>query len=631
MHTEYYGLHEHPFQMTPNARLYFASSAHRRAHAHLTFGLAQHEGFIVVTGEVGAGKTTLIERLCEELDPHDFVIARIATTLVSGDDVLRMVADAFGAEPEGNKASVLRGIAAALRHSQRRHLLIVDEAQGLVPAALEELRMLSNLTHPGQPPLQTLLMGQPQLRRLLVSPALSQLRQRVLASYHLSGLTREETHAYVMHRLRAVGWAGRPSWEPGALDLVHAHSDGLPRRINRLCARVMLSGALEGRDHLTAEMVAMVAQELEQDLGGGAMVHVPAHRRPAPMPEPSATHGRPPQTAGHQAGDHEEGGHQDGRHRDGVRQALGHDNTAHMAAAMAPRPDDATPTPPAEPSSAAESRSAPSACVSPGSVREDGHPGDGTATPGATIMSPETGVVAFAEAPNAASAREEGVEQDSPSMVEAALGPASGPFNAPPTWPGEEARLPEASLAAAAGFETPGQQERPVEVTPGRAQAPAAEECVVEAPPTEQPTGEAPSVQETGVDAARAEVLPAAQAAVAESGLQPPAVAPQPGEASPARTEVRLPPGLVPMSFAALGGAPRTLRPEALIPPPLPGACRHHAAPRVMLTAEAEVMFDTLTRPPPPPPIVPSRRREEEPERLFNWVFKLLPNNRSRR
>lgn len=266
-----YGLGEHPFQMTPNARLFFPSSVHRRAHAHLFYGLSQREGFIVVTGEVGAGKTTLIEHLCHELDPAGFVIARITTTLVSGDDVLRMVAHAFGAEPEGNKAAVLRGITQAMRVSNRRHLLVIDEAQGLPPPALEELRMLSNVTLPGQQALQTILMGQPQLRRMMASPDLDQLRQRVIASYHLTGLTREETHEYVFHRLRAVGWQGRPAWEPEALDIVFRYSDGIPRRINRLCARILLSGALEDAGQITARMAQMTAEELEEDLGGPSL------------------------------------------------------------------------------------------------------------------------------------------------------------------------------------------------------------------------------------------------------------------------------------------------------------------------------------------------------------------------
>ncbi|SHJ92442.1 Type II secretory pathway, component ExeA (predicted ATPase) [Roseomonas rosea] len=275
MHITPYGFREHPFLMTPDARLFYPSAGHARAYAHLTYGLAQREGFIVVTGEVGAGKTTLIERLCGELDPAGFAVARIATTQVAGDDLLRLVADAFGVASDGNKAAILRGLTETLRAAAmpggRRHLLIVDEAQALPPAALEELRMLSNVVEGHVAPLQTMLLGQPQLRRMLASADLDQLRQRVLASYHLSGLSADETRAYVEHRLRAVGWEGQPRWESGALDLVHRHSDGIPRRINRLCSRVLLSGSLEGSDVLTAPMVEATALELETDLGAGEM------------------------------------------------------------------------------------------------------------------------------------------------------------------------------------------------------------------------------------------------------------------------------------------------------------------------------------------------------------------------
>jgi putative secretion ATPase (PEP-CTERM system associated) len=282
MYIEYYGFHEHPFLMTPDPRLFYASASHSKAYAHLMYGLAQREGFVVVTGEVGAGKTTLIERLCSELDPSGFAIARIATSQVSGDDLLRLVANSFGATSEGEKATVLRGIIAALRVAERRHLLIVDEAQALSPTALEELRMLSNITDGNRALLQTILLGQPQLRQLMASPDLDQLRQRVLASYHLGGLSREETHAYVEHRMRGVGWTGQPAWDPEALDKVHDYTGGIPRRINRLCSRVLLGGALEQTDQLTAEMVEATAQELEDDLGGG-------------IPAPEAALGAEPQ------------------------------------------------------------------------------------------------------------------------------------------------------------------------------------------------------------------------------------------------------------------------------------------------------------------------------------------------
>lgn len=265
-----YGLREHPFRMTPDARLYFPSTIHSRAYAHLLYGLAQNEGFVVITGEVGAGKTTLVEHLCEQLDPATYVVARISTSQVSGDDLLRLAADAFGTETEGSKVAILRGITAALRKGDRRYLLIVDEAQALPLPALEELRMLSNITgEAGQALLQTILLGQPQFRRTLASPDLDQLRQRILASYHLGQLSREETHAYVEHRMRAVGWDGEPGWGEGALDLVHQYSGGVPRRINRLCSRVLLGGELEHAPQLSSALVEATALELEDDLGSG--------------------------------------------------------------------------------------------------------------------------------------------------------------------------------------------------------------------------------------------------------------------------------------------------------------------------------------------------------------------------
>ena len=282
MFERFYEFNAPPFQLTPDSRFYFDSRAHSRANAHLTFGLAQGEGFIVVTGEVGAGKTTLIDRLLNRLDRDTYVVARINTTQVSGDDLFRLAMAGFGLDaPDDSKSSLLLQFEDVLRDHRlagRRCLLVIDEAQNLSLAALEELRMLSNLTEGGRASLQTLLAGQPQFRQMLASPDLDQLRQRVLASYHLGPLAREETRAYVQHRLTTAGWHGDPVWQDAAFDVVHDHSGGIPRRINRLCSRVLLLGAIEESHEITAEMVRMTAEELTADLEGLPPVSVRSGR-----------------------------------------------------------------------------------------------------------------------------------------------------------------------------------------------------------------------------------------------------------------------------------------------------------------------------------------------------------------
>jgi putative secretion ATPase (PEP-CTERM system associated) len=273
MYEKYYNYTSVPFQLTPDVKYFFGSKGHSRAIAHLIYGLSQGEGFIVITGEVGAGKTTLVERLWSQLDRDTYTTARIATTQVSGEDLFRLAMAGFGLEDEApGRANLLRKFDQLLQEHQRagrRCLLVVDEAQNLSVAALEELRMLSNVTGNGGGALQTILLGQPQFRKILGSPDLDQLRQRVLASYHLGPLSEEETRSYIEHRLRLGGWDGRnPQWEDGTFAAIYRHSDGIPRRINRLCSRALMHGALDETQMITRAMIEATAEELQEDLRG---------------------------------------------------------------------------------------------------------------------------------------------------------------------------------------------------------------------------------------------------------------------------------------------------------------------------------------------------------------------------
>jgi general secretion pathway protein A len=273
MYTEYYNLKAMPFQLTPDHHFFFESREHSRAISHLVYGLAQEEGFVVITGDIGAGKTMLVERLWSQLDERRYLATRILTTQISGDDLLKMVARGFGMRIDSMDKPALLLLLEQLfaeKHGLgKRFLLIVDEAQNLPFSALEELRMLSNITIAGKAPFQGVLLGQPQFRRILADSGLEQLRQRVIASYHLGPLSQEDTRDYVKHRLTTAGWTGNPSFDDAAFAAIHRHSEGIPRKINTLCSRVLLFGYLEEKRDIDESIVEEVAEELRRDLAAG--------------------------------------------------------------------------------------------------------------------------------------------------------------------------------------------------------------------------------------------------------------------------------------------------------------------------------------------------------------------------
>jgi putative secretion ATPase (PEP-CTERM system associated) len=271
MYESFYGLTGKPFQLNPDPAFFFGSRGHKRAFAYLQYGVHQSEGFIVITGEIGAGKTTLVRNLFEQLDRHRLVAAQIVSTQLDADDMLRSVTVAFGLPTKSvDKATLLASLEAflcKLALEGKRALLVVDEAQNLTPRAIEELRMLSNFQLGQQALLQSFLIGQPELRDMMQGAQMQQLRQRVIASYHLGPMDKAETQAYIEHRLAHVGWKGDPSFDAATFDVIHARSGGIPRRINTLCNRLLLAGFLGEKHAFVPDDVEAIASEIREELG----------------------------------------------------------------------------------------------------------------------------------------------------------------------------------------------------------------------------------------------------------------------------------------------------------------------------------------------------------------------------
>ncbi|WP_260923652.1 XrtA/PEP-CTERM system-associated ATPase [Novosphingobium sp. 9] len=291
MFDDFYRLNGRPFQLTPDPAFFFESQTHRKALSYLGYGLAQGEGFVVITGEVGAGKSTLVAYLMDTIDPARLTVGHIVTSALDGEEIVHVAAQAFGLRVAGHDKASALGAVEAFLHAEaragRRCLLIVDEAQNLSVTAIEELRMLSNFQLGSHPLLQTLLLGQPEFRHtLLESPHLEQLRQRVIATHHLGAMQPGEVRGYIEHRLSRVGWQGNPDIDPDIYPALHEATGGIPRRINQVVNRLLLLGAVERRNRIETTMLDQVMAELDAD--GTRSLVTPVAEQVAPLAAPLA-------------------------------------------------------------------------------------------------------------------------------------------------------------------------------------------------------------------------------------------------------------------------------------------------------------------------------------------------------
>lgn len=266
MYEDFFQLSAAPFKLNPDPRFFFGSRSHNKAMAYLHYGLRQAEGFIVITGEIGAGKSMLIGHLLDQLDRSNVVAAHLLTPNLTSDALISHILSAFRIEPANDgKTGEIEAFEDFLfdqLNRGRRVLLIVDEAQNLPKETLEELRILSNMDYDGSPLFQVFLVGQPDFRPVLAGAGMEQLRQRIIASYHLKPLNRQETQKYIEHRLTVVGWGQVPVFTVGAYDEIYEETGGVPRKINKLCNRLLLSCSMEGQTKIDTRLANSVIKDM---------------------------------------------------------------------------------------------------------------------------------------------------------------------------------------------------------------------------------------------------------------------------------------------------------------------------------------------------------------------------------
>ncbi len=268
MYTEFFKLKVKPFELLPNPEFLYQSRSHKKALNYLKYGLHERAGFILLTGEVGSGKTTIVRNIIGEMG-NDVALSMLFNTKVSNKQVLAMINEDFGLNVIGkDKITLLRNLNDFLLgiHAQkRRAVVIIDEAQNLSASALEEIRLLSNLEATDAKLLQIVLVGQPELKKTIARYELRQLRQRISVHSQIDPLTRNETEDYIYYRLEKAGNRSALSWCEGTFDVLFKYSQGLPRLINVFCDFILLAACVEGTTELSLEFVQDVISDVAWD------------------------------------------------------------------------------------------------------------------------------------------------------------------------------------------------------------------------------------------------------------------------------------------------------------------------------------------------------------------------------